>query len=414
MKYLKKASGLIQIRNKLKEQEHKIFNFLLNKVMIELYIQKKEVIRVLENKSLSDKQEEYNNNHEITLDNIFEDTDSKQIEQKLFQTAFLEASEIKVLKFKTSFGELKEKMNITNNKLIKDNLDNLSSKLIRVSDLVVNGKVWTEATFGFISGWKYIAETEEIEYSFHPDLFNLISQKMSEGNFVYAELDLSIQKNLNGKHSLWLYELAMDYRKIGKIEFTIEELRYFSGIEDNQYKLTKDFLKKVIIEPIEEINNKTDLNIKLTKNKQSRKISSVTFEIKQDDNTDLKEFMFRTFWTTILVGFDFKVPKYDYINIKSRKDKILLYKAGGEKIFKAEEAENIYKLVYKNKTNFYKWIKENIYYKDTKKAIVGEDMNKELNSFFYEYEDTLTEYQKKQFKKYTIDMNEEELKNIWK
>ncbi|MDA1190071.1 MAG: replication initiation protein [Candidatus Poribacteria bacterium] len=101
---------------------------------------------------------------------------------------------------------------------------------------------------------------------------------------MYAKISLSIQKRFNSKHALALYELCLDYlfeaRNYGETPFIpITTFRRLMGLDDGIYPTFKRLNQRVIKEPVEEINDVTDLNVRVEYRRKGRKVVAVKFRI---------------------------------------------------------------------------------------------------------------------------------------
>lgn len=102
---------------------------------------------------------------------------------------------------------------------------------------------------------------------------------------MYAKISLSLQNRFNSKHSLALYELFVDYFNV-KLGFgatpkmAIDQFRKLLGLNDNEYKSFKALNKDVIKKAVDEINEKSDLSIRVEYTRGSRKVTDVKFYIK--------------------------------------------------------------------------------------------------------------------------------------
>jgi plasmid replication initiation protein len=129
---------------------------------------------------------------------------------------------------------------------------------------------------------------------------------------LYAKLDLFLMKSLESKHTIALYELLKDYQNLWKLYLAIEWLRKILSIKPKQYTSISMLKRKVLDVAIAEINEKTDLTVDYTIEKEWRSVSWIwfyigykhkkslgiqedTFVINDNQNTDLlKEVM--QFW----------------------------------------------------------------------------------------------------------------------
>lgn len=98
---------------------------------------------------------------------------------------------------------------------------------------------------------------------------------------IYALLNLSVVNSLSGKYSLPLYELLADYKKVRSFTITILKLREIVGVAEDEYKVFNWFKKRVLEPSVNEINDKTDLNVIYDLDKiDSRSYTHIIFTIK--------------------------------------------------------------------------------------------------------------------------------------
>ena len=109
---------------------------------------------------------------------------------------------------------------------------------------------------------------------------------------VYAKISLAIQQRFTSKHSLAIYELCTDYKYSPEKctpWMTLPEARKFLGLDGNQYNEWMDFKKRLILLPIKEVNEKSDLTLAYEVRKNSRKIDSIRFSIQVKDKSQILE-----------------------------------------------------------------------------------------------------------------------------
>jgi hypothetical protein len=137
-----------------------------------------------------------------------------------------------------------------------------------------------EIEWGF-SGLLASAKAKDgvLTYTYSPELRDrLYNPKM------YARIKLSIQNRFSSKHALAIYELCVDYfiekMKHGETPWIeIEEYRKLMGLKDNEYPDFKKLSKRVIKDPLEEINEKSDLIVKVEYKRQGLKVAALKFHI---------------------------------------------------------------------------------------------------------------------------------------
>lgn len=96
---------------------------------------------------------------------------------------------------------------------------------------------------------------------------------------MYVKLNLVIQRELNSKHSLALYEVLKDYQNLGNIRVEIDNFRRLVGVEQGQYKIFTMLQKRVIDMAVGEINQKTDLKVSYNLEREGRKITAILFKV---------------------------------------------------------------------------------------------------------------------------------------
>ena len=148
--------------------------------------------------------------------------------------------------------------------------------------------------------WNDYSDEVTIQFSEHimPYLINLKAE--------FTQYKISELQKLNSKYSIILYRwLSMNYnqyehysvkggRRAEQVEayrnpsITVKELREITDTI-NEYKAMTNFTRKILKEPLEEINAHTSFNVSYEKKKGGRSIDSIVFHIekkrKADDNS---------------------------------------------------------------------------------------------------------------------------------
>jgi len=155
-------------------------------------------------------------------------------------------------------------------KVIRNSLEKLMSRVITI-----------ETDKGFeLYQWfakaKYNKGDEFIEVQFHPDLKPYLLELKKR----FTKIPLKQVLQLRSKYAIRLYELLKRYEDTGFRTDYLPELRKKLGVEDNEYTRFFDFEKRVLKPAIEEINEKTDLQVSYIKKKTGRRITHIEFEFK--------------------------------------------------------------------------------------------------------------------------------------
>ena len=211
------------------------------------------------------------------------------VEQRLMLLAIVEAREIDKLTPDTPI----QVRATAYTKQFKVDESNAYSQLASASDTLFNrqfsyvdrsGKVVSKRRW--IIGIDFIKNNGKVVIYLSKEVISMISRL--EANFTQYLLEQV--SDFKSKHSIRLYELLIKYRDIETSKkFEIAELRSKLGLENDEYKVTADFKKRVLDVAIKEINDKADIQIKYEQFKEGRTISHILFKFIKKKETKQKE-----------------------------------------------------------------------------------------------------------------------------
>ncbi|KJU87365.1 Initiator Rep protein domain protein [Candidatus Magnetobacterium bavaricum] len=98
----------------------------------------------------------------------------------------------------------------------------------------------------------------------------------------FTSYDLENVVRLNSIYSIRIYELLLQYWRIGERTFKITELRKILGIKDSEYDRYNDFKKRVILTAQKELAKSTDISFDFIETKTGRKVTGIVLTIKKD------------------------------------------------------------------------------------------------------------------------------------
>lgn len=134
---------------------------------------------------------------------------------------------------------------------------------------------------------KWSKSSGHIEFVFTESIMKYLSN-FDGGKFTrYALEDIS---KLENKYSVFLYKVFIMYfnqykkyenEKILHPSFSIEELRTLLNIKDNEYLRINNFTKRVINDPLEDINKNTALKVSASKEKVGVILQDSSFQLKR-------------------------------------------------------------------------------------------------------------------------------------
>jgi plasmid replication initiation protein len=107
------------------------------------------------------------------------------------------------------------------------------------------------------------------------DMIKMFLYELKKGFTIYH---ISMILKLKKFSSIRLYELFKKYEKMGSFNYKLARLKKITGHE-NQYKEYKFYKKKVLLPSIKEINEFTDINVKVEEIKEGYNVVSFKFKI---------------------------------------------------------------------------------------------------------------------------------------
>jgi len=128
----------------------------------------------------------------------------------------------------------------------------------------------------WVSGISYVEGAGIVKLRFAPEIVPLITRL--EKNFTWYELMQVANLNL---YATRLYELLVCWRSTGKTPvIEINDFRLKVGLVENEYKAMCDFKKRVLEPAIKQINEHTDITVKVEQHKTGRSITGFSFKFK--------------------------------------------------------------------------------------------------------------------------------------
>jgi len=118
-------------------------------------------------------------------------------------------------------------------------------------------------------------------YTFEP----MLREKLHNPR-IYARLCLSLQNKFESKYALTLWELCTDYlgskRDYGETPWIeIDSFRDLMGIGENEYRAFRDVNKRIIIQPIAEINRISEFRVTVEYQHKGRKVMALKFKMRR-------------------------------------------------------------------------------------------------------------------------------------
>jgi plasmid replication initiation protein len=165
------------------------------------------------------------------------------------------------------YGQLKEAMNSLYNRSVMIHDIDPATKKARVKET------------RWISEKAYIDGAGHVQIVFTPEVIKYMTRLETE----FTSYQLEKVGNMTSAYAVRIYELLAQHRDIGNRTLNMAWLRETLQIAPDEYKLTSNFIRKVIEVSVDQINKHSDLTVSYKPVKTSRAITDFTFKIKSKD-----------------------------------------------------------------------------------------------------------------------------------
>jgi plasmid replication initiation protein len=136
----------------------------------------------------------------------------------------------------------------------------------------------------WVSSAEYIKGEGAIALSFSPKLLPYLLQLKT----AFTSYQLSNILSLKSTYSIRLYELMKKWQHLGRWECPVDDLKLKLGIAEGMYKQYGHFKSKALNVALKEINEKTDLLIKVKEIKKGRKVDKIEFSIQHFKEKEIR------------------------------------------------------------------------------------------------------------------------------
>ncbi|WP_077324117.1 replication initiation protein [Virgibacillus siamensis] len=161
---------------------------------------------------------------------------------------------------------------------IKKIVENLMTKLIEIPE---EDGGWTLTHW--VSVGRYISGEGMIKLKFDP----ILKPYLLELKRAFTSYKLSNILSLNSMYAIRLYELTKKWEKLDKFEISIVDFKEKMGIKAGTYAKYNHLKQRVLKTSINEVNNKTDIDVTFEEIKQGRKVAKLAFFIKRKNKKEL-------------------------------------------------------------------------------------------------------------------------------
>ena len=160
---------------------------------------------------------------------------------------------------------------------LKDACDDLFARQFSYQSLSEKGNLINHKS-RWVSEVAYIDNEAVVRLIFSPAIVPLIT-KLEEQ---FTKYEIQQISKLTSAYAVRLYEILIVWRSVGKTPIlSLSDFRQKIGVLDSEYKRMYDFKKYVLDIAIKQVNEHTDIIVKVEQHKKGRIISGFSFTFKQ-------------------------------------------------------------------------------------------------------------------------------------
>lgn len=172
---------------------------------------------------------------------------------------------------------------------LKDACDDLFARQFSYQSLSEKGNVINHKS-RWVSEVAYIDNEAVVRLIFAPAIVPLITRLEEQ----FTKYEIQQISNLTSAYAVRLYEILIAWRSTGKTPLiTLYDFRQKIGVLDTEYKRMYDFKKYVLDIALKQVNEHTDITVKVEQHKTGRSITGFSFSFNQKSRllnlSDLKE-----------------------------------------------------------------------------------------------------------------------------
>ncbi|MFK0730873.1 MAG: replication initiation protein RepM [Gloeotrichia echinulata HAB0833] len=160
---------------------------------------------------------------------------------------------------------------------LKEAMDNLYDRSVTFYDIDPETGLERVNKTRWISKASYVDGAGRLQVVFTQDVIDHITRLEAE----FTTYQLEKVGNMSSAYAVRIYEMLAQYREIGARELNLKWLRDALQIADDEYKLTKNFMMRVLDASVDQINQHSDLKVSYTPKKTGRAITDFVFKIKE-------------------------------------------------------------------------------------------------------------------------------------
>lgn len=160
---------------------------------------------------------------------------------------------------------------------LKEAMDAIYERSVTIHDIdPASGHARVKKT-RWVSEAAYVDGAGNVQVIFTPEVIKYVTRLEAE----FTSYQLEKVGQMTSAHAVRFYELLAQHREIDSRILNLKWLRETLQIGPDEYKLTADFIKRVIEPSVEQINKYSDLTVSYKPVKTGRAITDFAFKIKE-------------------------------------------------------------------------------------------------------------------------------------
>lgn len=160
---------------------------------------------------------------------------------------------------------------------LKDACDDLFARQFSYQSLSEKGNIINHKS-RWVSEVAYIDNEAVVRLIFAPAIVPLITRLEEQ----FTKYEIQQISNLTSAYAVRLYEILIAWRSTGKTPLiTLYDFRQKIGVLETEYKRMYDFKKYVLDIALKQVNEHTDITVKVEQHKTGRSITGFSFSFKQ-------------------------------------------------------------------------------------------------------------------------------------
>jgi plasmid replication initiation protein len=141
-------------------------------------------------------------------------------------------------------------------------------------------------TSRWVSQIAYVDNSATVELIFAPAIIPLVTRLEEQ----FTSYELKQVSGLSSAYAIRLYEVLIAWRSTGKTPvIELSDFRQKLGVLETEYKRMYDFKKYVLDLAIKQINEHTDITVKVEQHKKGRSMSGFSFKFKQKQQPKIEK-----------------------------------------------------------------------------------------------------------------------------